>query len=82
MIEILKKDWNYILYKTEEKLIISVLCGSSANYLVNLELNKSEVNLYKENGLVFINQLAEIIRERPTMFKNRNKELSSFDKSI
>lgn len=82
MKDIFKKEWDYTLYENGEKLILSVVCGSVAIYLVNLELNKSEVNSYKKNGLVFIAQFADKIREKPSMFKERHKELSSFVQSI
>ena len=45
------------LYENGEKLILSVVCGSVAIYLVNLELKKSEVNSYKKNGVVFYSSI-------------------------
>ena len=48
MKEILKKNWTYILYDDNGKLLLSVVCGSFGLFDRNIYLNQDEVTSYNE----------------------------------
>ncbi|MDR6969174.1 hypothetical protein J2X31_003201 [Flavobacterium arsenatis] len=50
---IIKKDWNYSLYSNNNMLIFSVLCGTVAQFEVDIELNQEEKDKYDSQGEVF-----------------------------
>lgn len=54
MKKIIDKPWNYTLYKKQSKYILSVLCGGVGMYEIEIELNKEEVDAFKENGESYI----------------------------
>lgn len=69
---IVKKNWNYILSKKEGNLILSVICGTVAQFELDIVLNSDEIEKYHTLGEVFLNQLADEIRSSPSEWKKRN----------
>lgn len=65
MKEILKSDWNYILYEDNGRYILSVTCGRSAVYQKEIYLNNGEIKLFREQGECYIGQLADNVRNSP-----------------
>lgn len=47
MLKIAEEPWNYILYQYEEKLIMSVLCGTNAMYEITIQLTEEAEHLKK-----------------------------------
>ncbi|MFC4095527.1 hypothetical protein [Euzebyella saccharophila] len=78
MKELIKKEWDFTLFENKDKLILSVLCGGVALYYVTFELNSLEESAFNKNGKSFITQLADKVREKPSLFRERSKDLSSF----
>ena len=72
MKELLKKDWDYVLYEKDFQLVLSVVCGRAALYELNIELNELETIQYHKKGETFISSLANKIRNSPSNFKNRD----------
>lgn len=75
MKEILKKNWDYTLYSSEDTLIMSVLCGSVALYTLNIELNELEKKKFNRSGESFINDFAKDVRETPSIFMSRHIDI-------
>ena len=73
----LEKNWEYTLYENDDVFILSVLCGSVALYTINVELNESEKNIFFELGNSSIEDFAGKIRQNPSFFKNRHRDLPS-----
>lgn len=65
MEELVKQNWNYILYSHENELILSVLCGTVAHYDVEVKLDKEQKAEFKLQGEAFLDNLAQQIRENP-----------------
>ena len=72
MKQILKKQWEYILYEDSEQLLLSVVCGTIAMFDRNIFLSENEIQQYKEKGVIYINLLAEQIRNDPNKYKDRH----------
>jgi hypothetical protein len=60
-----QKQWDYELFGKDEQLYLSVLCGSSALFELQVKLNPSEENKYRTEGEKYIVELAEQIRSKP-----------------
>ncbi|MET7030094.1 hypothetical protein [Sediminicola luteus] len=73
----IEKNWEYTLYENDGAFILSVICGSVALYTINVELNELEKNTFFELGNSFIEDFAEKIRQNPSFFKNRHRDLPS-----
>ncbi len=66
MIEVIKKQWNYILYKNDDnEYTLSVLCGTVGLYDVKVKLNDEQVNDYLEKGEEYLDLFAQKIRSNP-----------------
>lgn len=73
MKEIIRKDWEYILYQKEEgSLLLSVTCGRSSTFEIGILLKSSEIKKYKELGEEFIQSLAWQIQAAPQNYLERN----------
>ncbi|MPS74729.1 MAG: hypothetical protein E2590_16470 [Chryseobacterium sp.] len=68
---LIKKNWEYVLYKEEQKYLLEVVCGTSAIFEITIALNKEEVEGYLSDGEDYISQLAERIRNSPNQFSDR-----------
>ena len=72
MKEIAKKHWDYIFFQDDEgAYILSVVCGTSAMYMVKIKLDDSETTQYEIEGLKFIDELAGKIRFSPDSYQDR-----------
>jgi hypothetical protein len=73
MIEVLRKQWTYILYRAESnKYILSVVCGTVGLFDVDVELSADQVRKFENQGEPFIDELAAKIRYSPTKYINNN----------
>lgn len=73
MEKIIDKDWEYSLYQTDDNnFLFSVLCGSIAMDLVNFQLNKEERNEFEEKGQIFLDVLAEDVRQNQSKYNSRH----------
>ncbi len=61
--EILRSEWNYIVYDTEFGIILSTLCGSVALYDICILLTVEETSRWQIEGELFLNDLVKRVRE-------------------
>lgn len=66
MVELLREQWDFILYNDNGSLILNVLCGSVGIYEVSYILDKEEARIYNERGLDYLKELVKIIRDEPS----------------
>lgn len=71
MKEVLKKQWSYTLYESDEGYALSVICGTVALYTIQVQLNEEEVDAFKVNGVDYIDSLVKTIQSEPDKFKDR-----------
>ena len=64
-----QKKWVYTLYKTDNGMLLSVVCGGVAMFNVDVLLSDEEANQAKQNES-FIDSLAEKIRNSPKQYMN------------
>jgi len=72
MEEIYKKKWSYIFYFDKGKYFLDVVCGTIGTYTILIQLNNSEIENYKNQGLTYIDLLVEKIQENPNDFIERS----------
>jgi len=70
--KLIEKTWSYMLYQTDDNLIFSVLCGSSAIYETNIQLNEQEKSEFEKKGQSFLDVLAEDIRQNESKYNPRH----------
>lgn len=76
MKEVVKKNWEYVLYQTEQsELILSVVCGSVALYDFDFVLDAQEKEQFKEEGSKFLDELAAKVNYNPLAFEHRKVEI-------
>ncbi len=61
--EILRSDWDYILYQTGFGLVLSTLCGSVALYDICILLTDGETSRWHNEGEIFLKDLVKRVRE-------------------
>jgi hypothetical protein len=71
MKELIREDWNYILYEQEQGFLFSVTCGTVAIFEISIVLNTQEVKHFQEQGQAFLQTLADRIRDNPNEYLNR-----------
>lgn len=71
MKEVLKKQWEYILYENQNDLILSVVCGNVLMYDIEIKLNNEQKTKYLNEGESFLNTLAEQVRYNPEKFSGQ-----------
>lgn len=71
---LIKKNWEYILYKDDQKYLLEVVCGGAAIFELKITLNSKEIDDYLSHGQIYIDQLAEKIRNSPSQYLNRKTE--------
>lgn len=71
MRELARKDYGYIFYQVDDKYLLSTLCGTVGLFTVDIFLNETETEKYKEQGLNFINNLAGDITRYYDNYWNR-----------
>lgn len=66
-------EYGTILFLTEnDRLVLNVLCGGSAQWGVEFDLNEREIDCYKRFGDTFIQELAESVRTDNAPYKARD----------
>jgi hypothetical protein len=68
--EIKRKDWDHTLHETTDGLVLTVLCGSSAMYLVSVALSADERARYEADE-TYLDELAASIRNSPLGYWDR-----------
>jgi len=69
--QIAEKKWVYTLYQSDDGYILSVLCGSSAMYQLNIPLSKNESD--KAIGDAdYLNELVKDIQQHPKKYASRS----------
>ena len=66
-----QEKWSWSLYKQDDELILSVVCGSVGIYEQAMALNKQEIMAYKSGGSSYLSELANRVRSAPDSFVNR-----------
>lgn len=72
MKELINKPWSYTFFEDDNKYFLSVLCGSSALFEINLILEEEETALYNTFGEDYIESLAINVKEDPSKYSDRN----------
>lgn len=76
MKELLNSRWNFILYEKEEKLLLSVVCGSVGLFDRNIYLTEEEESHFKLDGVSYIEKLAKDIRTDPSKYEIRHVKIN------
>ncbi len=80
MKEIIKKDWEYTLYQSDDnKLLLSVLCGTVALYDLVIQLNEEEKAKFEKDETEYLNNLAEDIRTNTSKYENRQVAITKVE---
>lgn len=75
MKELLKSRWNYILYEKEDKLLLSVVCGTVGLFDRNIYLTEDEIKHYELDGEAYITKLAREINSDPSKYEPRHVKI-------
>ena len=71
--ELIRVDWDHILYDYgNDRLLLTVSCGRSGAFSVNLFLTPSERKRYHAEGTEYISLLASRVRFRPRKYNKRH----------
>lgn len=70
----IKRNWQYILYKDNQKYLLEIVCGGAAIFELKIALNSEEIDDYLSDGEIFIDKLAEKIRNSPGEYLARKAE--------
>ncbi|WP_294214031.1 hypothetical protein [uncultured Chryseobacterium sp.] len=68
---LIKKAWEYILYKDNQKYLLEVVCGGAAMFELKIILDHNEIKSYLSDDQNYIDQLAEKIRNSPGQYIDR-----------
>ncbi|MDQ3635091.1 MAG: hypothetical protein M3405_11375 [Acidobacteriota bacterium] len=80
MKEIIKKNWEYTLYQSDDnKLLLSVLCGTVALYDLVIQLNEEEKAKFEKDETEYLNNLAEDIRTNTSKYENRQVAITKVE---
>jgi len=69
--EIARKDWYWILYRSGERLLLSVLCGTVGMYDLTLRLSDEEEARYRSDP-GYLDELAAAVRYSPDSYRERS----------
>ena len=72
--EIDRSHYFWILSSSEEELFLSVTCGRSAVFSVEITLTKHEKKRYKQQGRDYLDILAYQVQDRPSHYRNRDQK--------
>ena len=72
--EVDRSHYFWILYSSTKELSLSVTCGRSAVFTVDIILTKEEEENYRLQGRDFIDILAYRVQDRPNHYHNRTKK--------
>ena len=62
-----------LLEDNEGRLLLEVECGTTAVFLLTIELNEGERRSFEENGARYIHELAYRVQDRPDEYTGRRK---------
>ena len=72
MKELIKKDWEYILYENEERrLILSVVVGTVLMTNMKIALNEIETEHFTRDGVRYVDEFAKNIQTFPDTYAHR-----------
>lgn len=77
MVEVDSERWSWALFRHNEYLILSVVCGSVGIYTREVLLTKSDVEQFERVGSTYIKELAGRIRSNPESPRCKNIGISS-----
>ena len=72
--EVDRSQYFWILYSSTEGLSLSVTCGRSAVFGVDITLTKKEEESYKQQGREYLDLLAYRVQDRPAHYRNRDQK--------
>ena len=71
--ELIRVDWDHVLYDYgRDRLLLTVSCGRSGAFSVNLFLTPTERKAYHAEGTDYISLLASRVRFRPNRYTKRH----------
>ena len=71
--ELIRVDWDHILFDYgKDGLMLTVSCGRSSVFSVNLFLTPTERKKYQAEGADYISLLASRVRSRPSKYNKRH----------
>jgi len=66
------KQWNYSLYEDKKgEIILSVLCGTVGLFEREIVLSEDEINSFNAIGELFLDELANDVRNNYDKYKGR-----------
>lgn len=68
---LLEENYSYTLYKKNDELYLTAVCGRSAIFDITIKLNQEEIEKYEEKGQGFIINMARQIQDDPDSFLSR-----------
>lgn len=68
--DIARKDWYWILYRSTDGLLLSVLCGTIGMYELTVRLSEAEEASYRADA-GYLDELAAAIRYAPDSYRER-----------
>jgi hypothetical protein len=71
MQELINKNWDYILFQSEEDYIMEVVCGTVAIYTITFKLDETERAGFETEGERFLDHLAWKVRDYPEEYIKR-----------
>ncbi len=71
---LINKNWEYILYKENQRYLLEVVCGGAAVFELKIALNSEEIDNYLSHGEIYIDKLAEEIRNSAGKYLDRKTE--------
>jgi len=61
-------SWSWVLFRLNDRYLLSVCCGSVGIFTIEVELGSLEVVRYESEGVRFIDELSAKVRENPTQY--------------
>ncbi|PRX17758.1 hypothetical protein CLV67_115261 [Actinoplanes italicus] len=62
---IAERQWAWMLYADDSRLVLCVVCGSVALYEVAIELRTDEVEAFRAGGEAAVDRLARRVSDEP-----------------
>jgi hypothetical protein len=72
-----EEPWSWMLVEHEHTLLLSVVCGDSTRYVLNLRLTPAEAAAFHGRGNAFLAGLARDVALQPEKYLERS--LGGFD---
>jgi hypothetical protein len=71
MQELINKNWDYILFQSEEDYLLEVVCGTVAIYTITFKLDEVEKAGFEAEGERYLDHLAWKVRDYPEDYIKR-----------